>query len=748
MDQLNKKQTGGNYMIRNSYISKILCILLIASSLMLGQTTKKQKNNSTGLAPISIVEKEKIPSLTGSFNNQKLGFLEEGFEGVTFPPAGWTAVSVKGDEIWDRVTDDFNSGTASAFIDYDYPEGEDWLITPQINIQSGATISFYLTRQYSSNYPPDYLYVYVSITDNSLTSFTLENQIFALDINSLTYGVFTQFTYDLTAYAGQNVYIAFKHVDADGNGCYLDDVKIGTPPNNDVGLLSLDIPAAVPPGAFTPKVTAKNFGLNTANYDVTLTIGNNYTSTRNVSNALFGSVVELTFDPINFELGNYVAEAYTTLLGGTDENPLNNSLTKNISCQNMETVYGFNAYGTLPSGTISFDVASPGTINVLFPYADNFLAGSAHTPNGNYSIYYSSNQFVKWEMATGQLTSLGTIVPPEGEWTGMTYDPATQKIYASCYGTNTVICTIDPQTLQTTVIATIPSYLVIAIACNGDGNIYGIEIINDVFGKYELATNTFSAIGPLGFDANYAQSLEFNYETNKLYYSAYSATSEFRLMNYQTGVSELVGPFDSGCEVDGLFADMGGAIPVELTTFEARKNNDKVFLTWITATEVNNDRFEIYRRLAESNTWELLGTVKGNGSTTEYNSYEFLDNNISKLGTYYYQLKQVDYDGTATFSKIISVENLELPVNFALHQNYPNPFNPNTTIEYSLPKDCTVELCIYDVLGNLIQKLESGYKPAGNYKYIFEAKNLSSGIYYYQIKAGDFVQVKKMMILK
>jgi hypothetical protein len=737
-------------MKRNIYISKVFILLLIASCISFGQSQKKEKMHSTGIAPYSINDlTEKSPTLMGSFYSPKFGYLEEGFEGVEFPPAGWTSTNVKGSEVWERSTDDFNSGIASAFIDYDYPEGEDWLITPQIYIQSGATITFYLARQFSSNYPPDYLYVYVSTTDNNLSSFTLSNQIFAIDINSLTPDIFTQFAYDLTAYSGQNVYIAFQHVDADGNGCYLDDIKIGTPPNNDVGILSIDIPNFVPPGNYLPKVTVKNFGLNNATFDVTLLIGNNYSSTKTVSNAVSGSVQTITFDAINFTVGTYSVEANTVLIGNQDENPSNNSAGKTVVCQAMETIYGFNAYGGVPVGTVNFDAGNPGVINAMFPFSQNFLAGSAHTPQGNFGIYYSSNEFMKWNMNTGELTTLAVLVPPLGEWTGMTYDPITQKLYAVCATTSaSVLCEIDIYTYQVTNIATLNNILVIGIACNGDGNIYGVDIINDVFGKYNIATNTFSQISSLGFDANYAQSLEFNYENNKLYYAGYISSGLFMLIDHLTGAITSIGPFQGGAEIDGIFYDGGGEVPVELTSFEAKKIDNKIYLNWSTATETNNDRFEIYKRYADTDEWMLLGTVKGKGTTTEFSTYEFVDNDIYKLNTYYYQLKQIDYDGSFEYSKIISVNNNQLPSNFILKQNYPNPFNPNTVIEYSIPKNCMVELAVYDVLGNLVDLIETGYKEAGNYKNVFNAQKLSSGVYYYQLKADNFIEVKKMMILK
>ncbi len=89
-----------------------------------------------------------------------------------------------------------------------------------------------------------------------------------------------------------------------------------------------------------------------------------------------------------------------------------------------------------------------------------------------------------------------------------------------------------------------------------------------------------------------------------------------------------------------------------------------------------------------------------------------------------------------------------IPSEFALFQNYPNPFNPRTKIKYSIPQSSQVIVKVFDVLGNEIQTLVNEYKIAGTYKMTLQAKNLSSGIYFYQLNAGSFVETKKMILLK
>jgi hypothetical protein len=89
-----------------------------------------------------------------------------------------------------------------------------------------------------------------------------------------------------------------------------------------------------------------------------------------------------------------------------------------------------------------------------------------------------------------------------------------------------------------------------------------------------------------------------------------------------------------------------------------------------------------------------------------------------------------------------------VPNEYSLLQNYPNPFNPVTTIKFNLPKVTDVKLIVYDVLGKEVSKLFNGKLSTGSYSYTFDASKLSSGVYFYKLIAGDFVSVKKMMVLK
>jgi subtilisin-like proprotein convertase family protein len=89
-----------------------------------------------------------------------------------------------------------------------------------------------------------------------------------------------------------------------------------------------------------------------------------------------------------------------------------------------------------------------------------------------------------------------------------------------------------------------------------------------------------------------------------------------------------------------------------------------------------------------------------------------------------------------------------VPDRFNLYQNYPNPFNPATTIKFDLAKNSDVKIRIYDILGREVRTLVNEFKPAGTYELKFDASSIASGTYFYKIEAGDFVDIKKMVLVK
>ena len=185
-------------------------------------------------------------------------------------------------------------------------------------------------------------------------------------------------------------------------------------------------------------------------------------------------------------------------------------------------------------------------------------------------------------------------------------------------------------------------------------------------------------------------------------------------------------------------------VPVELTSFRAIAVGNNVELHWNTATETNNSGFEV-QRSADNVTFAKIAFISGHGTSTKSNNYSFTDKNVSSH--LYYRLKQLDMDGTYKYSKVVEV-NISKQFTYSLNQNYPNPFNPSTVISYSVPEKSFVSLKVYNVLGKEVASLVNNQEEAGIHQINFNAMNLSSGIYFYTIRAGNFTATKKLMLLK
>ena len=144
---------------------------------------------------------------------------------------------------------------------------------------------------------------------------------------------------------------------------------------------------------------------------------------------------------------------------------------------------------------------------------------------------------------------------------------------------------------------------------------------------------------------------------------------------------------------------------------------------------------------------KIICFIPSHGTTSEKQTYSFKDENLSS-GKYQYRLKQLDFDGSFEYSNNIEVE-INSPSIFSLEQNYPNPFNPSTIISWQLPAGGLVQLKIFNSLGEEIESLVNEYQEAGNHTKLYIVNStLSSGVYLYQLKAGEFSEVKKFILMR
>ena len=195
----------------------------------------------------------------------------------------------------------------------------------------------------------------------------------------------------------------------------------------------------------------------------------------------------------------------------------------------------------------------------------------------------------------------------------------------------------------------------------------------------------------------------------------------------------------------------GQSTPVLLSLFEATIINSAVQLIWQTASEINNFGFEIERSLNNKH-FQKIGFVRGHGTSEVQQNYHFSDEMVEDGKCYYYRLKQLNTNGTFEYSSIVEISK-RVPGQFNLQQNYPNPCNPSTIICYSLPNKININLTIFDTQGRHIITLVQEKQSVGKKHVVWNGKdknglNVSNGLYFYRLKAGDLFITKKMLLIR
>ncbi len=212
------------------------------------------------------------------------------------------------------------------------------------------------------------------------------------------------------------------------------------------------------------------------------------------------------------------------------------------------------------------------------------------------------------------------------------------------------------------------------------------------------------------------------------------------------------------------------SLPVELTSFNVESTVGTVVLKWRTESELENAYWFIQKKeLSEkefqqinkgelkisgtANTFEKIARIDGQGNKSSGSDYVYADSSVEAGHFYAYRLADVSYKGQTTYHDAVYVQ-VKAPTVFHLAQNYPNPFNPVTTIVFDIAKEAQVSLTIYDILGRKIAELVSHKKyKTGRYKVKWDGRNIAgarvaSGIYFYRLEAGDYIKIRKMILMK
>ena len=202
-------------------------------------------------------------------------------------------------------------------------------------------------------------------------------------------------------------------------------------------------------------------------------------------------------------------------------------------------------------------------------------------------------------------------------------------------------------------------------------------------------------------------------------------------------------------------------LPVELTRFDARRDDQTVHLAWETASETNNAAFEVQRRASmsaddESALWTSLHRLEGAGTTSEGQHYRFTDRTLPFTAeAVTYRLKQFDTDGTTSLSDPVTVD-IGAPDQMALHAPFPNPTRGRTTLRYVLPEHNASEasagqpvtIRLYNVLGQQVATLVDDRQTAGRKEVTLNAEQLSSGVYFVQMRVGQTLLTERITVVR
>jgi hypothetical protein len=195
-----------------------------------------------------------------------------------------------------------------------------------------------------------------------------------------------------------------------------------------------------------------------------------------------------------------------------------------------------------------------------------------------------------------------------------------------------------------------------------------------------------------------------------------------------------------------------GPLPVELAAFDVISLQGGIRLSFSTASETNNDFFEIMRGTSSNGAFNRIVTLPSQGNSATGHHYEFLDREVAEGQTYWYYLADVDLNGNRTehrelMRSVTMTGSAELPSDYSLAA-YPNPFNPSTTISFALPEADFVRIVVFDVAGRWIQTLVNEKRSAGNHTVSFDARDLPSGVYFARMESGRFAMTEKMMLIR
>lgn len=730
-------------------------------------------------------------------SNSSSSQIVEGFEVNGFPPSGWS-LEYTGTQLWSRYNSTGAYGLSNACAKFNfysaYPPGiTQSLVTPAFTtIVNGGYIKF--DHAYASAFINNYIAndkLHLQISSNSGQSYTTLITLNGGDSGTLVTaprvdnGVFIPTAaqwatkrYDLPA--GTNRVKLTAQSDF-GNNLYLDNIRIANPLANDIEAISVDLQRVVPPGSQIPKATFKNSGTAAQSFPVTMMITpGSYASTKTVTNLAPGASVQVSFDQWNFTTGPYNIKVYSGL--SSDQDRTNDTLYRQYipgilwqysatadalefssDGQYLVSGGGANCFpfscgqlrfwrvqdSTLlrtittspPSGLLGYtnDVSiSPDAQKVVSAHGSVYCA-----PNGGCS-QDRSGQFL-WNFPAGTLMSgqgdslngnVYTIdFSPDGQLiaTGRGYNNVGEiRIYNS---TNfTLVRTLSGHYLETDRVRFSPNGQLLA-SVGYDGN---LKIWNVSTGAL-LRTLLHGSYSQGGLPV----SLAFSANGEFIATSGYGSNTVVKVWHVSDGA--LIHTLAGGLLIDDdapnfTVAFSPNGLYVAATVLYTEGSVSKGLIRfWNTTTG------QVVHEFVDEN-------IGGGNNLSRTVIHSFAFSTAGNLFAYsvgnMLKVTMSDLNLANPLTNVIPTGNL-IPKEYTLYQNYPNPFNPTTAISFALPKESKVTLRIYDALGKEVAVLiNNEIRNAGMYKVDFVGNDFASGIYYFKLETENFVDSKRMILLK
>lgn len=405
--------------------------------------------------------------------------LSESFEKQFFPPAGWKTVNVKGAAAWKAAVENPNQGLKSAFADQEYinngdfGEGDHWLITPRVyNITAADKLNFYVAGKYLNspitNPYFETLEVYVSTTTNDISAFT--SLLTSINLNNFS-PAYQSFSLNLSAYAGQNIYIAFRNHQNQGNGMYLDDVSVTSKLTSDVGSVGINLnnDVVIATGSTIDIVdTLKNLGTSSlaAGIPVKYSINNGTPVVINTSASIpAGGKITVSFTGSNAFVpstpGDYTLRVYTD--NPSEVNRGNDTIIYTLKVrtpissfpyfQDFSSMNDWTIAGSASFQFINHLTNAQQNYNVTNPAGDKSIAAFAFTYSNFGEVYYLrtpllnlstvSRPLLNFYVAAGAFPSrydeLQVVVSTDG---GVSFDPL--PLYIKSNSTTSKLVTTNP----------------------------------------------------------------------------------------------------------------------------------------------------------------------------------------------------------------------------------------------------------------------------------------------------------------